>query len=270
MSQAHGMLDTYSGATRVIFIVGDPIAQVKAPRHFTAALRERGQDAIVVPAHVRADDLAGWIAAASAMANCDGVIVTVPHKFSALSHCKAASARARSVGAANVMRRQADGGWWGDHLDGEGYVSALREKGCDPRDRRVLLVGAGGAGSAIARALLDAGVSHLAVHDLDANRRDHLLARLENNGPGCTAGSADPQGFDIVINATPCGMRAEDPMPVLAGRLLPSQFVGDVVTAPEVTPLLAAARAVGCGTLTGLDMFRGVARHMVDFYSVSR
>jgi shikimate dehydrogenase len=76
-------LDGYSGATRVIFIVGDPIAQVKSPQGVTESLRARGADAIVVPAHVRPADLAVFFALAERMPNVDGIIVTVPHKFDA-------------------------------------------------------------------------------------------------------------------------------------------------------------------------------------------
>ena len=95
----------YSGATRVLYIVGDPIAQVKSPAGLTEALRARGADLVVVPSHVAPPDLAAWITATTAMRNCDGIIVTVPHKFAALALCIEASAQARSIGAANVMRR---------------------------------------------------------------------------------------------------------------------------------------------------------------------
>ena len=88
------MLDTYSGATRVIFIVGDPIAQVKSPGGVTQMLRDRGADLVVVPAHVAVADLAAWVASAQAMRNCVGIIVTVPHKFAALALCRSASAQA--------------------------------------------------------------------------------------------------------------------------------------------------------------------------------
>ena len=162
------MLDTYSGATRVLFIVGDPIAQVKSPAGVTATLRQRGLDAVVVPAHVAPQDLADFLATCARMRNVDGVIVTVPHKFAALPACSALSARARSIGAVNVMRRDAQGGWYGDMCDGEAHVDGLRAQGLEPRGLRALLVGAGGAGSAIAHALADAGIAHLAVHDADA------------------------------------------------------------------------------------------------------
>ena len=261
------MLDTYSGATRVIFIVGDPIAQVKAPAFATRTLRARGIDAVVVPAHVRPADLAAFMDVAGRMANVDGVIATVPHKFAIVPLCHATTERAASIGAVNIVRRDAQGRWFGDMCDGEGYVTALRKAACEPAGRRTLLVGAGGAGSAIAHALADAGVQSLAVHDIDAARRDALIGKLEHYGAlHPRAGSSDPHGFDLVINATPMGMSPADALPLDAAQLGPGAFVGDVVTVPEVTPLIALARERGCPTMTGMGMFEAVRDAIVDFY----
>lgn len=261
------MLNSLSGATRLIFIVGDPIAQVKSPAGVTAALQAAGRDVVVVPAHVRPPDLATWVDAVRRMPNCDGVIVTVPHKFAALALCDEATPRARSIGAANVMRRTAGGGWLGDMCDGAGHVAALQRAGFEPRGRRALLVGAGGAGSAIAHALVDAGVAVLALHDTDIQRRDALAERLRRYGAVVPeTGSTDPSGFDLATNASPLGMRAGDPLPLQVDRLSPQTFVSDVVTAPAVPPLIEAARGRGCGTLTGIGMFEAVSERIVDFY----
>ena len=261
------MLDTYSGATRVIFIVGDPIAQVKSPASVTRALRERGEDAVVVPAHVTPADLTAWAAAVLRMRNLGGLIVTVPHKFAALELCASLTPRARSIGAVNVLRRDGQGGWHGDMCDGDGYLAGLRKAGCEPTGRRALLVGAGGAGSAIAHALVDAGVASLALHEADHGRREALAEKLRRYGFAAPdMGSDDPTGYDLVINATPMGMRPGDPLPVQVDKLSAACFVGDVVTVPAVTPLIDAARARGCGAMTGTGMFEAVCERMVDFY----
>jgi shikimate dehydrogenase len=261
------MLDSYSGATRVIYIVGDPIAQVKSPHGVTEAMRARGADVIVVPAHVKPADLDAFFALAQRMPNVDGIIVTVPHKFDAARLCAHVTARARSIGAVNVVRRARDDLWEGDMCDGEGYVAGLRKAGCEPRGKRALLVGAGGAGSAIAHALVDAGVAALALHDADAARRDALAAKLRAYGPVVPAvGSTDPNGFDLAINATPSGMKEGDPLPLQVDRLAATTFVGDVVTMPPVPPLVVAARARGCGTMTGAGMFEAVSERLVQFY----
>lgn len=258
--------DTLNGATRVIAIVGDPIAQVKSPAGVTQTLIDRGRNAVVVPIHVGTADLAGFVRGASLAKNFDGLIVTVPHKFDSLALCATATERAQFLGAVNILRRNADGSWHGDQVDGLGFVEGIRSAGCVPEGRRALMAGAGGAGSAIALALLDAGVAELAIHDGDTTRRDALVARLaQRHGDKVRAGSSDPSGFDIVVNATPSGMREGDPYPVDAGKLDGAMFVGDVITMPAVTPLIAAARALGCRTQIGTGMFAAVCERMVDF-----
>ncbi|MEY4882331.1 MAG: hypothetical protein RIS34_185, partial [Pseudomonadota bacterium] len=132
--------------------------------------------------------------------------------------------------------------------------------------KRALLVGAGGAGSAIAHALVMAGVSALAIHDEDTVRRTTLVERLAGlKQCPVTHGNADPGGFDIVLNATPVGMREADPYPLDVRKLTAAMFVGCVITAPAVTKLIAAARARGCATMTGAHMFGRVRDLMVDF-----
>ena len=258
--------DTLSGATRVIAIIGDPIAQVKSPSGVTQRLIERGVNAVVVPIHAHPADLKAFVDGASLARNFDGIIITVPHKLASYALCATATERAHFLGGVNVIRRNADGSWHGDHADGLGFVEAQRAAGCVPEGRRALLAGAGGAGSAIAQALLEAGVSALAIHDGDLAKRDDLIARLQARyGDRVHAGSADPSSFQLVFNATPAGMRAGDALPVLGDKLSAEMFVGDVITLPAVTPLLERARAKGCKTQVGAGMFAAVCERMVDF-----
>lgn len=260
------LLGALSGETRVLSIVGDPIAQVKSPAGMTQALRDHGHNAVVVPIHVAASDLAAHIKGFSVAKNTDGIIVTVPHKFAVFGECASTTERARFLGAVNVLRRNADGSWHGDMCDGEGFVAGARKAGGEPSGKRALLVGAGGAGSAIALALLENGVASLAVHDEDRVRRDGLVSRLRDRfGEKVGVGSDDPSGFEWVVNATPVGMKADDPYPLRVDKLTSTMFVGDVITAPAVTPLIEAARALGCGTQVGGGMFAAVRDLMLSF-----
>ena len=262
------MLDNYSGATRVIFILGDPIAQVKAPLGLTREFERRTHDAIVVPLQLAPADVDAGIAAITGAKNVDGLIATIPHKFALAARCATLSDRSKFLGVANVARRNADGSWHGDMLDGEGFCEPLARTGCTIEGNHALLVGAGGAGSAIALALLDRGVARLAVHDVDAIRRDALIAKLASRFPGrVLAGSADPGDAGIVVNATPLGMRPGDLLPVDVSSLAPSAFVGDVVTVPEMTPLLVAAEQKGCRIQSGVAMFDGNLGLMADFFA---
>ena len=260
------MTQALSGATRLHYIVGDPIAQVKSPAGVSQAFADHGRDAVCVPAHVSPAHLADWVRGASLAQNVDGIIVTVPHKFACTDLCATTSDRAAFLHTVNTMRRNADGSWHGDMFDGLGFVTAMQDKGCSPAGQKALLVGAGGAGSAIAHALVMAGVSQLAIHDPDEQRRGSLVDRLTGLGRcHVTHGSPDPSGFDLVLNATPVGMKEGDPFPLDVSKLVPGMFCGCVITAPAVTPFIAAARAKGCHTMTGSDMFVRVRDLMVAF-----
>lgn len=256
-----------NGATRVIGIIGDPIAQVKSPAGVTRMLNERGQDAVVVPLQIASGNLDAFIHGISLSQSFDGIIVTIPHKLAIYAHCNTVTERAQFLGAVNILRRNADNSWHGDMFDGMGMLGGIAAQGGDPAGKRALLVGAGGAGSAIALALLEAGVTALAIHDADTVRRDALIQRLQTRyGSRVEAGSADPTGFLMVVNATPMGMRPEDPFPVQVEQLSPDAFAACAITAPLVSPWIAAARARGCKTSVGVDMFNAELNLMVDFF----
>lgn len=256
------------GATRIYPIIGDPIAQVKSPAGMTAGFVERGLNALVVPIQTSVDDVDDFIATCGRTKNIDGIIVTIPHKFASLAHCATLTDRARIIGSVNVLRRNADGTWHGENFDGLGMLGGIRSQGGDPAGKKAMLVGAGGAGMAIAQGLLEAGVSELAMHDVDTARRDLLVGRMrEHYGDRAKIGSDDPTGFELVVNATPMGMRPEHPLPVQVDKLSPDAFVGCVITAPAVSPWVAAARAKGCRGSVGIDMYQAEQGLMLDFFT---
>ncbi|WP_238363991.1 shikimate dehydrogenase family protein [Mesobacterium pallidum] len=253
-----------NGETQVVFIIGDPIAQVKSPALLTARFIARGVNAVCVPGHVSADKVDGFFARLDVLQNAPGVVITVPHKQAAMTFCDHLTARARHAHSVNVMRRT-DTGWVGDNTDGQGYVQGIKAAGGTVADARVLLVGAGGAGAAIAYEFLAEGAAQLAIHEIDTARRDALIARLEPAFPGrLSIGSDDPTGFDIVANATPLGMRAGDPLPVQVNKLTAAQFAACPITKPTRSPFIEAAAAIGCQTMPGLGMFQAQEELLVE------
>lgn len=259
------MPDGLSGATRLFPIIGDPVRYVESPGRLTQTFATRGHDAVCVPLEVPADDLSAVMAALTAARNVDGVLVTMPHKFAAFAHCATSSERAALLGVVSVARRNPDRSWHGDMLDGLAFVKALQDNGARVTGDRALLVGAGGAGSAIALALLDAGVRELVVHDTDESRVAALLDLVPDRTRG-GAGPPDPTGFDLVANATPLGMGDDDPLPLDPVLLGSAMFVGDVIAGHGLTPFLAAAQAAGCQTSGGADMVRAAQDVMADFF----
>jgi shikimate dehydrogenase len=257
------MLPSLNGATRIHVTIGDPIAQVKSPAGVTQGFYARGADAIMIPLHVKRADIEDFFRLAKNLPNLDGIIITVPHKPVAFRHCDETSERAKVLEVCNVMRRTSDGGWTGDMTDGGGFVAALKRNSFDPKGKRALQVGAGGAGSALALSLTMEG-ANVTLCDLDTTKRDALIARLGKHGHKVVrTETANPAGFDLIVNATPAGMKDGDPLPVDVSKLSAPQFVADVVTIPAMTPLLEAAKAKGCRTQTGVAMFNA----QVDFIS---
>lgn len=255
------MLTGLNGATRIHVTIGDPIAQVKSPAGITQGFEMRGADAVMIPLQVKPANIDEFFALAKKLPTLDGIVITVPHKPIAFRYCDATSERAKVLGVCNVMRREKDGAWRGDMTDGGGFIDALKRNDFHPKGKRALQVGAGGAGSAIALALAMEGAS-VTLADLDTVKRDALIARLGGHGHTITAvDKPDPSGFDLIVNATPAGMKADDPLPVDPSRLDAKQFVADVITMPVITPLLQAALTRNCHIQNGVQMFEA----QVDF-----
>jgi shikimate dehydrogenase len=254
-----------TGATRVLGIIGDPIAQVRSPEVWTGLFRLNGVDAVCVPMQVAPSGLGAFLEGAQALRNFMGLIVTIPHKAAALAQVASLTERARRVGAVNVIRLTHAGEWTGDTVDGIGFVGGLQARGQTVAGRRALVVGAGGAGTAIALALAEAGAAELAVCDLAADRAAGAAERVDALGVPSRVAAADAAGFDLVVNASPLGMRAGDPLPIALDRLEPGCIVGDVVVQPRMTKLLTAARARGCFVQPGVHMMDAQIAPMAAF-----
>ncbi|MDG4800213.1 shikimate dehydrogenase [Micromonospora sp. WMMD980] len=253
-----------TGATRLYAVLGDPVTQVKAPGMLNAMFDAHGHPGVLVPVHVDAAGLPAVMAGLRAIRNLDGILVTVPHKADVLRFADHLSATVEVSGTANALRREPDGTWSADNFDGSGFVAGLRAAGHRVSGRTVSIVGAGGAGSAIAVAVLDAGAARVWVSDVDPVRLDRLLRRLDGGWPGRTAGSPAPRlaDADVAVNATPLGMRATDPLPLDPSALRAGTVVVDIVMQPPETALLRAARTRGHPVQPGLPMLR----HQLDSY----
>jgi shikimate dehydrogenase len=254
------MTSHIKGTTLLYGLVGYPLAAAKSPQLFNPVFMDQEADAVCVPLEVKADDLPSFVTGARALNNLAGLLVTMPHKQSMLTIVDELHPTARQVGAINVIRCEKDGRWIGAVFDGLGCVLGMQWEGHDPAKKSVLLVGAGGAGRAIAFAIASAGARSLTISDANEHRAKDLAKSVAAE-TGCTtrSGPPDPRGYDIVINATPLGMSAQDPMPVDAGRLEPGTLVVDIINSLHSTPLCEAARERGCLTQNGGPMHRGQA-----------
>lgn len=247
---------TVTGTTRLYAILGDPLHKARTPERFNALFAQRDVDAVLVPAEV---DAAGFDAAVEGfkrLRNCDGLILTMPHKQSMLRHVDKLLDNGRLVGAVNATRRMPDGRWIGDIFDGRGYVGALAAHGIELTGKRVHMMGAGAVARAMTFALAQAGIASVSLRDVDRSRADDLARAVQAAFPALQVQAVDADRYDcdILANATPLGLSDRDPMPCDPERIAAGTVVTDVIPKPEITPLLAAARARGCPISTGRDM----------------
>jgi shikimate dehydrogenase len=244
------------GTTTLIAHLGYPTESFRAPMIYNPYFEAHGIDAVVMPMGLKADDYADVFRNLFRVTNLRGALITMPHKVATASMVDDVSTTAKIAGACNAVLKRPDGSLLGDMFDGAGFVRGVLRKGQTLAGTRVLVVGSGGVGSAIAASLAAAGIAAIGLFDSNATSAEALAVRLRQYYPRLRIdfGSSDPAGYDVVINATPLGMKDDDPLPVDPFRLAPGTFVGEVVMKQEVTPFLRLAREKGCPTQVGTDM----------------
>jgi shikimate dehydrogenase len=257
-----------SGKTTLIAHIGWPTESFKAPMIYNPWFEKAGIDAAVVPLGVKPEDYPAALKSIFRFTNLRGALVTMPHKVVTNALVDELTPTARIAGASNAILLRPDGTLLGDQFDGAGFVRGVERKGRRLAGTRVLVSGSGGVGSAIAASLAAAGVAAMTLHDANPASSRALADRLAGHYPklAVEVGSNDPAGHDLVVNATPLGMKPDDPLPFDVARIAPSTFVGEVVMKQEITPLLAAARAKGCQIQLGTDMLFEMIPAYLEFF----
>jgi len=245
-----------TGSTRVFMIVGDPVAQVRAPEVYNRLFSRHAVDAVLVPMKVAPAQLAGFVRNAFAARNLGGLWVTIPHKAAMQGLMDRNDALATLAGAVNAVRRADDGAIEGALYDGVGFVKGLDYFGLPVAGRRVLMLGAGGGGQAVAAALAQRGPALLAVANRSRQRAVDLVARLAPTfGPMlAVADSPDPAGYDLIVNCTSQGLKPDDALPVDVQRIAAGAAVVDIIMSRQPTPLLQACAARGIVAHAGFEM----------------
>jgi shikimate dehydrogenase len=257
-----------SGKTRLYAILAHPVTHVRAPEFFNPAFEAHGVDAFIVPLHVRPEDLADLVPRLQKIGNLHGLVVTIPHKEAMAGLCDELGPDGALIGAVNTVRFESDGRLVGDMFDGVGLVRGALAHDIFMKGKRVLLVGAGGAGRAIAFALAREGVRALTIANRTASRAAALAAEVAKAAPGMevTSGPPDPSGHDVIINATSLGLHETDPLPVDPDLLRPEMAVIEIIAATEVTPLRRAAIDIGCRTMGGRPMVAHQIESQLRFF----
>jgi shikimate dehydrogenase len=257
-----------SGKTTLIAHFGYPTEAFKAPMIYNPWFDSKGIDAVVVPMGLRVEDYPVALKSIFKLTNIRGALVTMPHKVTTNGLVDEVTATGRIAGACNAILLRPDGSLLGDQFDGAGFVRGVERKGRKLAGARVLVSGNGGVGSAIAASLAAAGVAEISLHDGVEAASQSLASRLREHYPKLVVktGSNDPAGFDLIVNATPLGMKDGDPLPFDVSRISPDTFVGEVVMKQAITPLLAAAQAKGCAFQVGTDMLFEMIPAYLEFF----
>jgi shikimate dehydrogenase len=237
-----------TAATRVVAVIGDPVAHSRSPAMHNAAFAATGLDWVYVAFPVARGDGGAAVRAVTTL-GLAGLNVTMPHKADAAAACDDLAPDAADLGAVNTIVN-AGGALVGYSTDGDGFLRALGDEGVAVAGKSCLVLGAGGAARAITHALGRAGARvTVAARRPEASRDASALA------PDAVAIGLEAiavEGFDVIVNATPLGMHGEPP-PFDPARMHAGQFVFDTVY-PADTPLLVEARARGLRSAGGFGM----------------
>ena len=257
-----------SGKTKLIAHIGYPTETFKAPLIYNPWFESRRIDAVVMPLGVKSEDYVAALAVIRRFTNFHGALVTMPHKVTTVALVDETTTTVKIAGSCNAILKQPDGTLLGDMFDGAGFVRGVKRKGLRLSGASCLVVGAGGVGCAIAASLAAEGPAAITLFDINARAAEQLASRLREHYPKISVrlGSSDPAGYTLVVNATPLGMKPDDPLPFDVTRLAATTWVGEVVMKQEITPMLAAAKARGCAFVVGTDMLFEMIPAYLEFF----
>lgn len=243
-------------STRLVALLGDPVAHSLSPRFQNAAFRAAGVDGVYLALRCAPTDVAALlrgIARAGGAGN-----VTVPHKEAAFAAAERRTEAAERTGACNAFWAE-EGAVWGDNTDVAGFSAAAASfLGRPLAGLRVLLLGAGGAARAVVCALVDAGAAEVVVVNRSPERAGALLERFRGQGTALTAAASAEvlrgERFELAVNATSLGLHPGDPLPLAPGAGPEAAAALDLVYAPAETAWVRAQREAGVPAADGLEM----------------
>ena len=252
---------TISAKTRLCGVIGDPIEHTMSPAIHNAAFIQMGLDYIYIPFHVKEEELGKALDGMRGL-NVRGLNVTLPHKVTIIPFLDELDSLVEKIGAVNTVTND-EGVLKGSNTDASGFLQALLERGIEPKGKRVVILGAGGASRAISFILAEGG-AHLVILNRRLERAEELAGRLSttfDKGVRALKLIAENltwalQEADILINTTSVGMSpniSETPVP--SNLLRPGLVVADIVYNPIRTRLLREAEEADAKTIDGVDMF---------------
>jgi shikimate dehydrogenase len=261
-----------TGRTKIFYMIAHPIDHVRSPEVFNPLFEQRGIDAVMVPVHYKPEDFEMHWESLRHTPNLAGFMVSVPHKEAAWRLSDRREESADFVSAANAVRRDEDGKFVCANFDGPGFMTGVLRSPEEAKGKHAFLVGAGGAGASIGFSLAEAGVARLGITDIDNEKAQSLASRISSRFPKAEVAAVpnDPKGYDLLINATPCGLHPDtDPLPFDIERVKGDAIVADIVMKPKVTPLLKLAQERGCDIRYGAGMLDAQVELAMRFFALT-
>jgi len=264
-------VDFVNGKTRVYGIVGDPIEQVRSPEMVTWEMQKRHHNAVLIPIHIARDEFDSVMPNIMRMQNLDGLIFTIPFKAQAIALAKTLGPQASQIGAINALKKHSNGTWSGEIFDGMGCVEAFKQRGITLQDKRLQLIGLGGAGSAICVALAYEKPKLLRLFDINPQTTERMAKMVNTISPQTLVevGLPHAEGIDILLNASPVGMLSDARLPLAVEQFKKELIVFDAIVMPENTPLITLAQNCGCEVVRGREMMLGQISKIVDYFFAS-
>ena len=250
-----------TGKTKILGVIGDPVAHSRSPQMHNAAIAALKLDYVYLPFHVRAEDICAAIDGFKAL-NVVGINVTIPHKQRVMAYLDGLTREAELIGSVNTLLF-AEGRVVGDNTDAPGFLAGMREAGHEPpRGGSAAILGAGGSARAVAVALALAGLKSMVIANRTTEKAIALAADLsEKLGVSIRGIGLDDVNLphlihssQLVVNTTSVSMDETHPLLIQAEWLKPETVVYDIVYTPPETQLMKAARGRGCYTVGGLGM----------------
>lgn len=242
---------TITGKTEITGIIGFPIEHTLSPAMHNAAYAALSLDYCYVPFPVSPEELGNAVKGLKAL-NIRGINVTVPHKEKVIAYLDEIDPEASFIGAVNTIVN-AEGRLIGYNTDGRGFIQSLAENKIEPGGKDILIIGAGGAARSVGYYLVRTARS-LCLYGRTKSRVENLSGDLNKiaNSVSICRNLSEAGRYHIIINATPLGLDANDPLPIDTSFLKPGQIVYDLIY--KKTKLLGQASKKGCISINGLGM----------------
>ena len=259
-----------SGTTKLFVIFAHPAEQVRAPTLFNKKFEELRIDSVMIPIDVPPSHLKDCVYSMRGIKNLRGGVVTIPHKVEIAKLCDKLGAGGKATGAVNAIRFEEDGILHGDNFDGIGFVAGLKDYGHLLKDKKILIVGAGGASRALAVELISEPIKSLNITNRSFEKAKKVVqtvksVRQTDKINAIEKEHIDYAEYDFVINATSLGMKSDDPLPFPIISLRPDCVVCDIIMKPQETKLLSAAKRSGIKVHYGKHMLDYQVSFIADF-----